>query len=183
MKPVSSRPRTSAAARVCPNAAMVPSGSYTKGALARPSSEAAMFRAATLAARTACCARAGYTPPFGAGVAAQSPMAHTCGWLTLRRAVSVTIRPFRSRSTSIAEDTGLGTIPGASTMVSASTMPSFHRTRPGSMATTGVEVCNCAPRRPRIRAAYSARNGFASGISRSPASNRWNASSRAWMPG
>jgi hypothetical protein len=34
----------------------------------------------------------------------------------------------------------LGTIPATSTTVSVATTPSFHRTDPGSMACTAVEV-------------------------------------------
>ena len=106
----------------------------------RPSMAAAMLRARCRASRTVCWASAGYGRPSGPGIAAQSPSAHTCGWLRLRIVASTAIRPRWSRTTGIALATTFGTMPAESTIVLASMLSFSSRTRPASIDRTAVET-------------------------------------------
>ena len=135
---------------------MVPSGRKTNGVGTRPSITAWMLRARCRASRTVCCASAGYGRPSGPGIAAQSPSAHTFAWLRLRIVPSTAIRPRWSCTTGIAVATALGTMPAASTIVPASMISFATRTRPASIARTGVETRMSAPRRWSTRAATAA---------------------------
>jgi hypothetical protein len=100
--------------------------------------DATTFRASERDPRVANCASAGYGRPSGPGMAAQSPNAHTVGWLVLRMVASTTIRPRGSCATGILTAAAFGTIPAVKMIVPASMDSSARWTRPGSIARTGV---------------------------------------------